>query len=331
MPTKEEVTDNLMKHGYILDIQMFMWLGLVTVFPIDLGVPGKAVPIPKQRVQVMSKAWLKKVLLLRGSVRRSLGMMMSHRVTFEGGVKRYVFTGAAKAVADSLDQASLKLSKYYCELADNAPEVHRVARQILSKNADHLWRTVSHMFPHHPDKLRAPESWKAKMIESVMERQFPKGDWVRSMGIRYSIYRTEDALFVGGRRQRPFPGVIKEWKLVTRALMGTTDEVVKRLMKRVPVLSKEYKSKGLYSVTFQHLERDMMRLLAYNPVEVPGMELKPRVEKLRAEVAALDFERFKVRRELREDFCKHIMEMIIFLQGPWRAERDALYKELFGG
>ena len=330
--SREEVTENMMSVGYILDINTYMWTGMISVRPVDLGLGCVPVPLPRQRLQVVSKAWLRKVQLLRASVKRSLGMTMSHAVRFDAGIKRYVFEDAAALVADSIDASSLHMSKYYKEMADNYPETTRVARQVITKNADHLWRTVSHLFPQYRDKMKAPEDWKIKMVEAVMANRFPTPERLRNMKLTYSIYRTQDSINkVAGRRQIPFPGLVKDNKYMMRSLRNLPGEMIQRLSKRTNVLRKEYKCPGIYGVTLEHLERDLLRLVAYTPVEVPGYEVRPKVAELREEVEKLDKWKFRRDLEYRASLANKILELKIFIDGEWKVKRMEMYEDLYGG
>jgi hypothetical protein len=327
----EARTELLMRLGYLLSINDQVWIGSVTPHPEDLGVGERVLPMAMPTMQVMSLPWIKKVTLLHGSMRRSLGMTMSHGIKFEGGSFRYVLEGAAPLVVESLDATSMKMSKYYVDAAGNLGEVHRIARQIISKNSDHIWRTVSHLFPQYPDKLVAPEDWKGRMIESVMANRFPSVERFHHPKVTYSIFRTQDTIgFLGGARQRPFPGLVKDCTTLSRALQRHPEEMRERLTCRVPPLVKEYSSKGQYALVIKHLKRDLLRLRAYNPVPIEGYDLEGRLNSLEAAVNGIDFLMFKLRKEYRQSLINEVMETLRLVNGPWFKDRQDKYLELFG-
>lgn len=280
---------------------------------------------------VMSQPWMKKVLLMKASQKRSLGMTMSHSVMFEGGAKRFVLAGAIQAVADSLDESSFKMSRYYNEAADNMGEVHRISRQILSKNADHIWRTVSHLFPNEKNKLVAPELWKGQMIEAVMSKRFPSEQRIRDLKLTYSIYTTSDTHGVlGGKRQRPYPGLVKDCSNLSRALQNNTEDMVTRLGNRILPLVKEFPSKGIYTMTLNFLRRDFLWLRAYNPVPIEGYDLLGRVAHLESTVNSVDLFNFRYHQPVRQAVADEVNELAKFVSGPFKEARREKYLELFG-
>jgi hypothetical protein len=327
----EERTDLLMKIGYLLDINVSMWVGSVTPYPEDLGVGVRMLPSAMPMMCVMPKPWVKKVLLLRGSQRRSLGMTMSHAVMFEGGQKRFVLSGAAQAVADSLDKSSVKLSKYYGEAADNLKELHRLSRQILSKNSDYIWRTVSHLFPQYPDKLRAPDVWKGAMLDAIINKRFPSEERLRKFGVTYSIYQTMDtSLILGGKRQRPYPGLVKDCSNLSRALQENGEELPSKVMGRVLPMLREYNSKGMYAITINHLYRDLMRARAYNPVPIEGYDLLTKLDSLEARLDGIDMLKVRYSKAYRLELVDEIKSLAQFMGGDFKKDRKDKYLELFG-
>ena len=327
------LTERVMSKGYLLEVDQYLWLGMVKPMPMDLGMGKVTVPLARHVIQVMSKAWIRKVMLLKNSVRHSTVATHSHALEFKSGKRhRFVLAGVADTVAHSLDKASDKLSRFYEEVADDFPDVKRVARQVLSKNSDHLWRTVSHLFPQYPDRLKAPDAWKADMIETLMLKRFPSEARIRSMRLTYSMFRTEDTMCtLTGRCQVPFPGELLHCQQLLKAFLLCPEDVGERLTSHIGLLLRDFKGKGLYVLTMSRLEKDLTRLLAYNPDEVPGHELAPRVAQLRGVAGSIDRHELLYNKAAREKVAREILALSTFMAGPWKGLHDEMYNDLYGG
>jgi len=328
---QEERTAKFMDLGYLVDINMSFWMGSVMVYPEDLGVQKQMLPLGRQSLQVMSKPWVKKVSLLRDSTKKSLGYLYSHLVTFEGGRHRFVLKGAAKLVAESLDAQAVRASKFYSEVADNERETKRIARQVISKNGDHLWKTVSHLFPRHLGD-KAPMDWKARVIESVMEKRFPAPGLIAASGISYSMYTAQDARpLIAGRYQKPFPGLLVDCGALGRDVHRMPEDLFNRLQKRIPPILKKQKSGGIHTLTIKNIERDLKLYEAFNPIEVGGHGMEEAWAQVQDYLANLRPQAFRERKEYREELAQQLLVICRILRGPWAEQRRDIYTEVFGG
>jgi len=330
--TAEERTAILMDHGYLLKVNYKLWMGSVTPYPDDLGVGVRMLPTALPTICVMSKVWVKNVLLQRNAIKNSLSMKLSSSLQFEGGAQRYVLKGAAKAVADSLDASSEKIAAFYRQAADDYKGIQRSARGILSKNADHIWRTVSHIFKEYPDKQKAPDEWKAMMIERVMERRFPKEERLRQMTLTYSMYTTTDvSAIVGGTYQRPFPGLLVKGYNLSRILQEHVPEMQKRLLSRVQALAKDQEqAKGIYGITIGHLLRDIPRIRALNPIPVDGYSLEGILSDIEGELSGIDMVSFRSSKKVRLPLAESLMKLLKYYNGDWAKKRNQMYLEIYG-
>jgi hypothetical protein len=328
----EERTRILMEHGYLLQVNYKFWMGSVTPYPDDLGVGIRLLPTALPTISVMSKPWVKNVLLQRNAIKTSLSMLFSSSLQFEGGAQRYVLKGAAKAVAESLDASSDKVAKLFAQAADDYKMIQRTARSTLSKNADHIWRTVSHLFKEHPDKQKAPDAWKAMMIERVMDRRFPTEERLRNMTLTYSIYKTQDTIdIIQGKHQRPFPGLLVKGYNLSRLLQGHVPEMRKRLLSRVPnILKTQATAKGLYTLTLGHLSRDFMRIRALNPIPIEGYDIEGMLQEIEKEIASINMEEFRVSKKARLHLAELLTKLLEVYNGEWATKRNKLYLEIFG-
>lgn len=326
---KEERTARLMEMGHLVELDLDLWTGTVNCYPVDMGLGKVMAPIGRQSLQVMSKPWIKKVCLLRESVKRTLGFKYCYIMKFEGGSKRFVIKGAAKTVAESLDTQADRVKGFYKEVTDNERETRRIARQVISKNADHIWKTVSHLY-NKAHLQEAPDEWKAEFLERVMETRFPHKETLSKKGIYYSFYNTTDVP-VYGKNQKPYPGLVEDFGLLPRDILGMPDVWKERIDRRIPNIMKEYKSGGPHSLSIQRVERDLLLYDAFNPIPVPGHGIEKSIESVKSYLHNLSMGRYRERKVYREELAEYLLEIKKILSGPWAEERKEKYLEVFGG
>lgn len=324
----ERATKILMEKGYLLDIHMPLWMGSVMVYPEDLCVGVRLLPTAKQSIQVASKAWVKRVSLLRESLRRNTTYSIAPLIRFEGASHRFVFEPLLKVVATSLDKASVKMEKFYEQFYLDPNETTRIARAVLTRNADILWRSVSHLYHGCPNKLVAPEDWKIKMINFVMDNRFPDPQHFKSMRVSYHIYRTEDLPTIG-QYQKKSPGLVTDCSILSRILQRSTDQFIDSIKNRIKLFELECKLNGIHIMSYNQLQIFLPKIKAFNPIDV-GYGFNESVSNLENYLVGVNgkiIHNDPIKRKETVELLKSLLEI---MEGPWKKERADTYLDLFG-
>ena len=331
----DEKTKLLMELGYFIDVDMEIWTGTVTITAPDLNLTSNTLPVGHQNIQLMSKPWIKKVTLTKESVKKG-SWQYTYFMPFGEKSRRYVFASAVPVVIKNLEHHSKKFRKFFDEAADNMGETRRLARQILSKNAEYIWRAVQHLVKDKPlDPTKVPDKWKAHVMDNLMNKRFPSEAKLRKCGMYYTIYRPDTAgVPVGGRFQRYAPGTITDTIGIATDLLAFPEFMSTRLQLRMKGLAKnvnEAKSAQFtYPVHLKLLRRDLEVWPAFNPVLINGYGLNEKLDALRLKTDPLSDKLIRNDEALRLSIVNDVFELYKIVVGPWAAERDQTYRRLFG-
>lgn len=326
----EERTAKLMELGYLVNIDLRLWTGSVMIYPVDLGVGKVMIPIGRQSLQVMSKPWITKVSLLGDSIRRARGYKMCHRLQFEGGYHRYVLKGAIPQVVSTLDKQAKRVEGFFREASRGSRETQRVARQVISKNADHIWRTVSHLLPKYGGVTKAPLEWKAEMVDTVMKNRFPGPEQLDASGVSYSFFNASTAPDMGSY-QKPFPGLIVDCGLLAREVHGLPDLLHGRMINRIRNVMTDYSKGGQYSLSLKRIQSDLDLYRAFNPILIEGHGMEEALEDVQNYIWDVNRYKFGSDRNYRQELAEYLLKVNQIITSPWAEERKERYTELFGG
>lgn len=326
---QKEVYLNLMKCGYFFETNTYLWTGFVRPTHKDYQVE-KLLPLGKQVLRVMPEKWVHDTALYKGGIYNSFAYKISISIKFESGRQRFVFEKAAPLVAESVDYSSKNIKRYYKKMIDKHDVYKTDAIRSLSYHADTIWKMINSQkeSKSYPDK--APEAWRKKYIQSVIDNHFPSKEKLAHMGITYSFFKTINAPIIG-EHQKPHPGLVVDTSPLLKKLSSYPKDVKDKLHKRIKnFMASKVAKTGLYALGLRHLKRDFQVYEAMNPVPYKGKDqVTALFSEISSDIEKIDNKMFCANESMRKDLSMKCLNLLKLMTPEWEEAREEAHKKYF--